>query len=524
VRIADAIFLLGGIALIMIGLLALRKGLARAAGPLIAGIIPPAEGISPAGVTGFLTSALLESHSLAAAAALGLAVANLLPVSQALAMMACAQAGSSAAPLLLCLYPEAGAALAIAGALLLIFYRHRRLYSLGLALAGLGVVTMGMTLLGSVAGTLRNLPLFTTLVLGLASPLPGLLLGMGIAGAAQGATAVVGILQLLFLRGLIGADAAFYMVLGANIGKFVPVLLASADMAVSGRRTAAVSVLGGAFTVLLFLATAQFLPIIPALAAAGGLWVVFAHMGYNAMSAILLLPFSGVLARLAQPSRGAAGDTENLPPGFDDRLLIVPALADKVLRAECCRMGRRAQAAFDAAARACLFGMPAPDESAFVLPEQWAMLVNMLESAGADAAAGRKGCAGRLLCAVRAMERIGCIARDLSDSALDKGQACFTLSGKPLKDAEELLRSAGNILSCALDGLEGGGITTERLLSLRVDMQMSSGVLRGLRKDYAAYAAGNTHPRRSAAFLALAERLTLAADSAEAIARAAAEL
>jgi phosphate:Na+ symporter len=181
-------------------------------------------------------------------------------------------------------------------------------------LLGLGLVLFGLNIIGTAAEPLRESSAILDALKTLENPLLGVLAGALATVAIQSSSAMMGIVITLAGGGLITLPAGLAIMLGAEIGTCADTLLATL-----GRSRSAVK--AGIFHLLFnILSVAVGVMLIDALTRFGSLTasdtgqrIANAHVLFNVVGAIVVLPFVGLAARLLDrivPGRGGEADAE----------------------------------------------------------------------------------------------------------------------------------------------------------------------------------------------------------------------
>ncbi|GGE88745.1 hypothetical protein GCM10011404_21980 [Sphingomonas prati] len=166
-------------------------------------------------------------------------------------------------------------------------------------LLGLGLVLFGLNIIGTAAEPLRESPAILDALKQLENPWLGVLAGALATVAIQSSSAMMGIVITLAGGGLITLPAGLAIMLGAEIGTCADTLLATV-----GRSRSAVK--AGIFHLLFnILSVAVGVMLIDALARFGsvtasdtGQRIANAHVLFNVLGALAVLPFVGPAARL----------------------------------------------------------------------------------------------------------------------------------------------------------------------------------------------------------------------------------
>lgn len=168
---------------------------------------------------------------------------------------------------------------------------------------GMGMLLLGMELMQEAMAPYRSSPVLTRLMTGLGHPVTGVLGGTLFTALIQSSSASVAILQSMAAEGLVGLEQSAYIVYGQNIGTCLTALWASIGLGSSARSCARLHLLINLLGTGIFLAAGRVVP----LTAWVGSWtpghpalqVANLHLFFNLASTLLLLPFSGVLVRIA---------------------------------------------------------------------------------------------------------------------------------------------------------------------------------------------------------------------------------
>ena len=371
--IFNALTLVGGLCLFLLGMNLMGQALERRAGGRLRTLL---DKMTSRVMLGFLTglgvTAIIQSSSATTVMVVGLVNAGLMTLRQAINVLMGANVGTTVTAWFLSLAGiDSGSlwvqllkpasftpVLALIGIIFYMFCKDTRKKDTGLILLGFTTLMFGMeTMSGAVAG-LRDVPAFTNLFLAFTNPLLGVLVGALVTAVIQSSSASVGILQALSVTGGVSYAAAIPIIMGQNIGTCVTALLSSVGTNKNARRAAIVHLLFNVIgvTVLLTAFCIVKAALSPALldepTTMYGIAIV--HSVFNILCTAMLLPAGGLLERLAMrlvPDGKSADETAEL----DKRLLATPSLALQQARtlaggmASCAaRALENALAAFDA--------------------------------------------------------------------------------------------------------------------------------------------------------------------------------
>lgn len=267
---------------------------------------------------GLGVTALLQSSSAVTVMAVGLVESGFLTLKQALGILMGANIGTTITaqllrlPLLSLLQvqdilpwfrPTFFAYLLLPICILLFFLGRRGGGRMICAiLAGLAMLFIGMHTMELAASPLQNSALLRQLFAQTRHPLAGVALGTLSTALLQSSSVCIGILQALSASGALTWASAIPLILGQNIGTSVTALLASLGTHLTARRTALLHLYFNVIGTAVFLLVFYVLPtaLVPWQAAVTKGEIANFHTLFNAVTALLLLPFAPWLIRLAE--------------------------------------------------------------------------------------------------------------------------------------------------------------------------------------------------------------------------------
>lgn len=186
---------------------------------------------------------------------------------------------------------------------LLSLSKRRRLSDFGSVAMGFGLVFVGIKLLTSEVETLYVYPWFKNIFL-IKSPAILLLNGFFITAICQSSSVVSTMLVILSQAGLITLDKAIYLLLGANIGTCVAVIVfckgkseVSAQVAVFNL---VFNIVGALFFMLLMLLFRSQILMLFSSGTSNGRAVANFHTFFNIVSGLVVLPILSPLTRLSR--------------------------------------------------------------------------------------------------------------------------------------------------------------------------------------------------------------------------------
>lgn len=375
--INNFLLLLGGIAALMLGIHMMGNNLERAAGKHMRTLMAKATKNRFIGVgTGAAVTALVTSSGATTVMIVGFVNVGLMTLMQAVPVIMGANIGTTITAFITAISTTGGGIqtasvfsfLAFVGILMNMFGKRDIVKYVGMILAGLGLIFVGMhTMSGSmsslldentnpeIAGAVKDMFRSIGGVGGnLTWQIPVLfLLGAALTGLVQSSAAVTAIVMSLATTGVVDMQFAIFVILGTNLGTCVVALLSSLGTNVNARRTAFVhfsfNLIGGIIFIIplsfpaVSLGLANFLQsFIPNPA----IQIAVFHMFFNIVTTALLLPFQKCLVKLAElvvrDKKGDKNGDGEEDETLDKRLLKTPPIAIGQSRKQIIKMGKLA--------------------------------------------------------------------------------------------------------------------------------------------------------------------------------------
>ena len=198
------------------------------------------------------------------------------------------------------------------------FIKRKNYLEIGNVLMGFGMLFFGLDVVSECIGVFKSYEEFNRIFL-VDNVFLLFLNGILITSIVQSSSAVTSVMVVLGLNGLLSFENAMFLILGANIGTCLPVILASLNKSLDGRRTAVFNLCFNVFgSLLLFLPLCLFKGQISAffLSFSGGIERQIAnfHTLFNVFVTLMMFPilkpFSNVISKLVQDKQ--IGDTKDL--------------------------------------------------------------------------------------------------------------------------------------------------------------------------------------------------------------------
>ncbi|HIV43116.1 MAG TPA: Na/Pi cotransporter family protein [Candidatus Faecalibacterium avium] len=359
-NITHVFSLLGGLALFLYGMDLMGKSLERQAGSRLQKILSrltdnPFKGF----LLGLAVTAVIQSSSATTVMVVGFVNSGIMQLHQAAGIIMGSNVGTTVTSWLLSLTGLEGDSLliqlfkpstfspllAFIGILLFMFGGEKK-KGIGGILIGFAILMTGMTAMSDAVSPLENEPWFTELFVRFSNPILGVLVGALVTAVIQSSSASVGILQALSSTGVITYGSAIPIIMGQNIGTCATALISSVGTNKNARRAAMIhlyfNVIGvTVFLVLFYGLNAVFhFSFITDVIAPWGIAVV--HTAFNLGATALLLPFTGLLERLACLTIPDDEKKEKFAL-LDERLLNTPSVAVEQARSVTSEMAEMAR-------------------------------------------------------------------------------------------------------------------------------------------------------------------------------------
>lgn len=344
--------LLGGIGLFLLGMWLLTEGLRMAAGASLRGLLAKATHTRARALfSGIALTAVVQSSSAVTVAAIGFVNAGLLNLRQVLWVLFGSNVGTTLTGWLVALVglqlkvellalPLVGL-----GMVLRLAGDAARAGHLGLALAGFGVMFLGIGTLRDAFGALAQGVSFASAD-GAGGLLLNVLLGVALTLLVQSSSAATALVLTAVQGGVLGLAPAAAVVIGANIGTTGTAVLAALGATAHARRAAAAHVL---FNLLAAAVALLMLPWLlqftawagQGLTGAAGAPLVLAlfHTVFNLLGVLLMWPLTDRLASFLLRRFRSREEEDARPRYLDAATSAVPALAVEALSREVGRFG-----------------------------------------------------------------------------------------------------------------------------------------------------------------------------------------
>ncbi|MBE5955246.1 MAG: Na/Pi cotransporter family protein [Lachnospiraceae bacterium] len=351
--ILTAIKLLGGLAMFLYGMEIMGDGLKQGSGATLKNVLGKLTHNTLLGlITGTLVTAVIQSSTATIVLTVGLIGAGILNLKQAVSIVMGANIGttvtaqiirlmdidSSGNSILTFFKPDtlAPAALII-GIILIMFIKKEGCKNVGMIALGFGILFTGLMGMTDAVEPLAESQAFVDILSYFTDvPVLGIFTGLVLTVIVQSSSAMVGILQALSSTGVMTFELVYPIVMGINLGTCVTTaMVCSIGSNKDAKRTGIVHIVFNTLGTVLFMIV---MTIIRSTGGFGSLWTSVVDSGtianfqtlFNLITAVVLLPFAGLLVKLAcNIIKDDEKEEEILPEiaVLDKKLMISPTVA-----------------------------------------------------------------------------------------------------------------------------------------------------------------------------------------------------
>ncbi|MBE7068731.1 MAG: Na/Pi cotransporter family protein [Clostridiales bacterium] len=303
---------------------------------------------------GMVTTAVVQSSSITTVMVVGFVNAGIMTLYQATAIIMGANIGTTITAQIAALQAFdidlIFMAMLFLGVFIELFAKKDRIKSVGLALAGLGLVFVGLGLMSDPMASLKTNPAVTDFLSSVNNPILLLFVGVGLTAIIQSSSAVTTIVISMASAGLIiggGGNSALFIILGSNIGTCVTALISSIGTSVNARRASIIhllfNVIGSVIFAVILLCWRNFSEVtLERWFSSPSTQIAMFHTIFNVTCTLLFLPFAKGLVFLATKLvLDKKMEEEKDASDFvymDKRFLSTPSVAIGQLKKETFRM------------------------------------------------------------------------------------------------------------------------------------------------------------------------------------------
>ena len=375
--IFDIIKLLGGLAMFLYGIEVMGDGLKNSSGAALKRVLEKVTGNVVVGVlTGTLVTAVIQSSTATIVLTVALIGAGVLTLKQAVSIVLGANIGTTITAQIVRLMdiesngniflefckPATLAPLAlIVGIILIMFVKRKTAKTVGDIFIGFGILFSGLLNMTASVEPLAQSDAFKNFLAQFANvPILGILSGLVLTVIVQSSSAMVGMLQALSSTGAMSFSMVYPIIMGINLGTCVTTaMVCSIGSSRDAKRTGVVHIAFNTIGTVLFMIVMTILQRNGVFGEA--FWQSTVNSGaianfqtiFNLVTAIVLLPFTGMLVKLSKLIIRDARPEDLRHPELatlDEKLYISPAVAVNEATKAVAAMGAIARDNF---ARAC---------------------------------------------------------------------------------------------------------------------------------------------------------------------------
>ena len=477
--------LLGGLAMFLYGMEIMGDGLKQGSGNTLKNVLGKLTQNALLGVlTGALVTAVIQSSTATIVLTVGLIGAGILNLKQAVSIVLGANIGttvtaqiirlmdieSSGGSILVFFKPDTLAPIAlIIGIICVMFIKNEKSKNIGLIALGFGILFMGLLGMTNAVEPLSSSQAFAD-ILGRFSDMPllGILTGLVLTVIVQSSSAMVGILQALSSTGAMTFNLVYPIIMGINLGTCVTTaLVCSIGSSKDAKRTGIVHIVFNTIGTILFMIA---MTILHNMGFMSDLWESIVDSGvianfqtiFNLITAIVLLPFTGVLVKIACAIvKDDEEEAEVQYPelaALDSKLMITPPLALAEVTKIAINMAQIAQENIDLSLQQFKEYDPERSVSINAQEEKLDCFTDkadnyLIELSGHIKNAGDKRQHNMLMQCIRDIERIGDYATNFDELAKKKADTDVKFSKIAKKEFAIISDAIAEILRLTIEAM-----------------------------------------------------------------------
>ncbi len=243
--------------------------------------------------------------------------------------------------------------------------------TIGLMLAGLGLVFLGLEYMSNAMSIYKDSPEFRNFLTTVSNPFLLLIIGLIFTAIVQSSSAVTSLIIVMVGQGLVignGGNDVLFLVLGSNIGTCITAILSSIGANTNAKRASLIHLMFNVFGSVIFTVFLLCWPTFmqDTLATwfpnAAGLQIALFHTFFNVVCTCMFLPMANIFVKIATriiPGKKGAGETAGDSVLLDERFITTPSVAVSQANKAASRMAELAMQSMTIA----LDGFIAGDES-----------------------------------------------------------------------------------------------------------------------------------------------------------------
>jgi len=301
-------------------------------------------------IMGTFATAIVQSSSATTVMVVGFVNAGIMSLYQATAIIMGANVGTTITAQIVALQSfdiiQIAMSLTAVGVFMNMFSKKDRVKITGLALAGLGLVFLGLEFMSDAMKVFRQSPVITELLQKINNPFLLLFIGVIITAIVQSSSAVTSIIISMASAGLViggGGNSVLFVILGTNIGTCITALLSSVGASINARRAAIIHLMFNVFGSLLFTIILLIIPKFNELTFET--WfkypttqIAMFHTVFNVICTLIFLPMTKIFVKLSTILVKDKSQNVQKVSYIDHRFLKTPAVAVEQSRKEILRI------------------------------------------------------------------------------------------------------------------------------------------------------------------------------------------
>lgn len=357
--IMNIIMMLAGLGVFLYGVKELSDNMEKLANRRLKALFQKTSKNPIVGVgLGAVATAIVQSSGLTTVMIVGFVNAGMMTLYQATAFIMGANIGTTITAQIAALnsfdVTYYAIALAFIGMMITLFVKKPKIKTIGYIVAGLGMIFIGLELMSSSMGQVKNeneefvLKMFGSIT----NPFLLLLIGIIFTALMQSSSAVTTIIIIMASEGLAiggGGNAVLYLILGSNIGSCVTSLLSSLSASTDAKRASLIHLLfnffGSFIFFILLICWKDFMSMtFESWFSEPGTQIAMFHTFFNTICTILFLPIINVFVTVASKlikDTGKKTETSFI----DKRFLNAPTIAIEQTNKETLRIAEMAMSA-----------------------------------------------------------------------------------------------------------------------------------------------------------------------------------
>ncbi len=353
-------FLLGGVAVMMVGMKMMGSALEKFAGAKMKNLLGKCTTNRFAGVgVGTAVTAVIQSSTATTVMLVGFVNIGLMTLNQAANVIMGANIGTTITAHIVSLsgvgainISAIAAIIGFIGIMMSMFFKNDKIITIGNILVGLGLIFIGIEFMSTFAKEImfesEGVPYSWVVSIFQKEHFPLLLILIGIVLTAlvHSSSTITSLMVILASIGVLSFENALFLALGSNIGTCVTSIMSSAGANVNAKRTGVVHLMFNLFGCLIFLAPLwiwkdQVAILFGKMSGDIGQQIAIFHTLFNVITTLILLPFSTLIVKLVSkiiPDK-KGGEEDILKLSFiDSRMLSSPQIATANVKKEIVRM------------------------------------------------------------------------------------------------------------------------------------------------------------------------------------------